>query len=135
MDDIITVESRVTPPSLSCPSCNGLLPFEFGEIECVLCEAKVRIEHPPTRRAWKEEKVSCPECSKVLIAGVDKGQLISNVDHVVLILTYYLKLSKWRLLALIVEKTQDEEKTGRARNMLSSMRHRFRREVLISSSN
>lgn len=44
----------------------------LGEVSCLLCEAKVRIDHPLTRRKWKEEKLSCPSCSKVLVAGVDQ---------------------------------------------------------------
>ena len=43
----------------------------LGELNCTLCDARVRVDHPLTRRKWKEEKLSCPSCSKVLVAGVD----------------------------------------------------------------
>ena len=71
MSEEFVIESKVSPPPLSCPKCKGMLPMKLGEINCTLCDAKVRIEHPVTRRKWMEEKVSCPECSKVLVAGVD----------------------------------------------------------------
>ena len=71
MSEEFVIESKVSPPPLSCPKCNGMLPMKLGEIDCTLCDAKVRIDHPVTRRKWMEEKVSCPKCSKVLIAGVD----------------------------------------------------------------
>lgn len=66
------VESRISPPDLTCPRCNHLLPSGLGVIKCVMCDAEVNVEHEGTRRKWREEKVSCPECSKVLICGVDK---------------------------------------------------------------
>ena len=72
MSEEAVVESRIAPPALSCPKCEGLLPFDLGEIQCTLCEAKVKVDHPVTRRKWKAEKVGCPECSKVLVVGVDK---------------------------------------------------------------
>jgi DNA-directed RNA polymerase subunit RPC12/RpoP len=72
MSEEITVESRVGPPPLSCPKCDHLLPSKLGVVVCLICEAKVNVEHEGTLRAWKEEKVSCPECSRVLIAGVSK---------------------------------------------------------------
>ena len=67
-----SVESRVAPPPLSCPKCDHLLPSKLGVVECLMCESKVKVEHEGTLRAWREEKVSCPECSRVLIAGVEK---------------------------------------------------------------
>lgn len=67
-----TVESRVAPPPLSCPKCDGLLPNELGEVRCTLCHARVRIDHPITRKKWSEEKVACPDCEKVLVVGVNK---------------------------------------------------------------
>ena len=72
MDETLTVESRIAPPPLSCPKCNGLLPSALGEIQCELCGANVRRAHAPPRKKWEEERISCPSCSKVLIAGVDQ---------------------------------------------------------------
>lgn len=72
VSDELSIESNVSPPALSCPKCNGMLPMALGEVTCSLCEAKVRVNHPATRRKWAEEKISCPGCSKVLVAGVDQ---------------------------------------------------------------
>ncbi len=72
MEEDLTVESAISPPDLSCPKCEGLLPPELGEVSCILCDAKVRVEHPVTRRAWAEEKVACPSCNSVLISGVER---------------------------------------------------------------
>lgn len=66
------IESRIAPPDLSCPRCENLLPSGLGIITCVMCKAKVAVEHEGTRRKWREEKVGCPECSKVLVSGVDR---------------------------------------------------------------
>ena len=72
MDDDaeLSVESRIPPPSLSCPKCDSLLPSELGTLTCVKCEVELEVDHEGTRKAWREEKVSCPSCAKVLIAGV-----------------------------------------------------------------
>ena len=64
------VESRFAPPSINCPACESLLPHSLGEVECVVCESICRIDHAPTRESWEDEKVACPECSKVLRVGV-----------------------------------------------------------------
>ena len=72
MSEELSVESTIAPPALSCPKCNGMLPMRLGDIECTLCNAKVRVNHPGTRKAWMKEKISCPSCSSVLVAGVDK---------------------------------------------------------------
>lgn len=66
------VESRIPTPDLSCPRCDNLLPSGLGVIKCEMCKSEVKVEHEGTRREWREEKVGCPECSKVLICGVDK---------------------------------------------------------------
>ena len=71
-EEEIRVESRIAPPPLTCPKCDELLPPELGEVNCSMCDSKVKVEHPVTRRKWKDEKVSCPGCDKVLVVGVDR---------------------------------------------------------------
>ena len=65
------VVSNIAPPVITCPSCEGMLPSELGLVTCVLCSVQVRAEHEPTRRAWVKEKVACPSCNSVLVAGAD----------------------------------------------------------------
>ena len=45
--------------------------MKLGEVQCQSCSARVKIEHEGTRKKWRQEKVSCPGCEKVLIVGVD----------------------------------------------------------------
>ena len=71
MSDELSVESRISPPALSCPKCDEMLPMKLGEVQCQSCSARVKIEHEGTRKKWRQEKVSCPGCEKVLIVGVD----------------------------------------------------------------
>ena len=71
MTEELYVESRISPPGLSCPKCDEMLPQKLGEVQCQMCPAKVKIEHEGTRKKWRDEKVSCPGCDKVLIVGVD----------------------------------------------------------------
>tara|TARA_B100001540_G_scaffold107005_1_gene96326 strand:- start:5055 stop:5498 length:444 start_codon:yes stop_codon:yes gene_type:complete len=71
-EEPLSVESRIAPPPLTCPRCDNLLPSELGEVKCRICRSEVKVEHEGTRKAWREEKISCPACNKVLIAGVDK---------------------------------------------------------------
>ena len=72
-DTLVAYEimSRISPPPANCPSCDSLLPSNLGELDCVVCSAKVRVEHEPTRHDWLNEKVTCPACRHVLVAGTD----------------------------------------------------------------
>ena len=65
------IESRIAPPPAHCPNCESLLPSNLGVLECVVCTAQVKVEHPPTRELWEHEKVTCPSCRHVLVAGVE----------------------------------------------------------------
>ncbi|MDP6869890.1 MAG: hypothetical protein QGI21_03875 [Candidatus Poseidoniaceae archaeon] len=71
-EEMAGIESRIAPPDLTCPRCKNLLPSGLGELVCSMCKAEVKVEHEITRKKWREEKVSCPECSKVLVCGVDQ---------------------------------------------------------------
>ena len=71
-DEIPEIESKVAPPTVHCPNCESMLPHELGEITCLVCSAVSRIDHKPTRDNWKDEKVSCPNCPKILRVGVDE---------------------------------------------------------------
>ena len=42
VSEALSVESKVAPLPLSCPKCGGLLPSGLGEINCTLCDARVR---------------------------------------------------------------------------------------------
>ena len=52
------VQSSFAPPLVNCPSCKGMLPLGLGEKKCSLCGAVSRVEHEPTRKEWREEKVA-----------------------------------------------------------------------------
>jgi DNA-directed RNA polymerase subunit RPC12/RpoP len=68
----ITLVSKIDIPATYCPKCNLLLPEGSGEKQCVSCGAKVLVKLPSLENEWKNERVACPNCSKVLIAGVNK---------------------------------------------------------------
>mgnify|MGYP001251754016 CR=1 FL=1 len=72
-----SVESKIAPPPLTCPKCDGLLPSALGELSCVLCGARMKIEHEVTRREWEKEKLGCPKCKKLLVVGV--GERPTNI--------------------------------------------------------
>ena len=76
-EPLLSVESNILPPSLTCPKCDGLLPSVLGEISCTLCGTRMKIEHESTRRLWEEEKIGCPRCNKLLIVGI--GERPANV--------------------------------------------------------
>jgi len=71
MSEEFSVESRIAPPALSCPKCDEMLPSSLGELQCTMCSANVKVEHEGTRKKWRDEKIGCPQCEKVLIVGVD----------------------------------------------------------------
>lgn len=63
------VESKFAPPLVECPNCDHMLPQGLGEIECEICGAVCRVAHEPTIKALKTEKVQCPHCTTVVVAG------------------------------------------------------------------
>ena len=71
-EGIKEVESKVAPPTIQCPGCDSMLPHKLGEVTCSVCKAVSRIDHKPTRDSWVDEKVSCPDCPKILRVGVDE---------------------------------------------------------------
>ena len=66
----ITISSNVDIPPTYCPKCDALLPEGPGEKECGSCSAKVNVKLPSLEHEWKNERIACPTCSKVLVAGV-----------------------------------------------------------------
>tara|TARA_B100000287_G_scaffold93459_1_gene85646 strand:+ start:5707 stop:6117 length:411 start_codon:yes stop_codon:yes gene_type:complete len=68
----ITITSNVDIPATYCPKCDALLPDGSGEIKCLVCEARVNVKLPSLEHEWKNERIACPGCGKVLIAGIDK---------------------------------------------------------------
>ena len=72
-DDVeLTVSSTVDIPATYCPKCNSLLPEGTGEISCITCSSKVNVKQPSLIQDWENERIACPSCSKVLIAGLGK---------------------------------------------------------------
>ena len=69
---LLEVESEISPPLINCPNCDGLLPLGLGTKTCTLCDAVVNVEHEATRKEWVEERFACPNCSKVLVCGVEE---------------------------------------------------------------
>ena len=67
------------PATALMSKCNGLLPSGLGELSAGCVKPGSAWTTRPTRK-WKEEKLSCPECSKVLVAGVDDALPISSAD-------------------------------------------------------
>ena len=72
MDDRPEIESKVAPPVARCAHCQGMLPLGLGEKTCVLCGAVCRVTHERTIIDLREEKIPCPKCSTLVIAGTDE---------------------------------------------------------------
>lgn len=71
-DELLSVESAVDIPAAHCPNCTALLEDRMGLLTCGECGSKSNVNQPSLRNAWAEEKLACPGCSRVLIAGVNK---------------------------------------------------------------
>ena len=70
--DKVEIESKHAPPLAECAHCEHMLPPGLGEIECEVCGAVCKVSHQPTIDALKEEKVPCPHCHTILVAGTDE---------------------------------------------------------------
>ena len=71
-EEFLSIESSIDIPPAHCPSCSSLLPDEMGMLVCDSCGSKSKVDQPALRNAWVTEKLACPNCNRVLIAGVDK---------------------------------------------------------------
>lgn len=72
MIDKVEIESKHAPPLAECAHCEHMLPPGLGEIICEVCGAGCRVSHEPTVEALIEEKVPCPHCHTILVAGTDE---------------------------------------------------------------
>ncbi len=72
MMDKVEIESKHAPPLAECAHCEHMLPPGLGEIICEVCGAGCRVSHGPTVEALIEEKVPCPHCHTILVAGTDE---------------------------------------------------------------
>ena len=72
MMDKVEIESKHAPPLAECAHCEHMLPPGLGEIICEVCGAGCRVNHEPTVEALIEEKVPCPHCHTILVAGTDE---------------------------------------------------------------
>ena len=68
----VEIESKHAPPLAECAHCEHMLPPGLGEIECEVCGAVCKVSHQPTIDALTEEKVPCPHCHTILVAGTDE---------------------------------------------------------------
>ena len=70
--DLVEIESKHAPPLAECPHCEHMWPPGLGEIECEICGSECKVSHKPTIDALTEEKVPCPHCKIILVAGTDE---------------------------------------------------------------
>tara|TARA_Y100001970_G_scaffold169988_1_gene207776 strand:+ start:16509 stop:16901 length:393 start_codon:yes stop_codon:yes gene_type:complete len=71
MSDMVEVESKHAPPLAECVNCGHMLPPGLGEVFCEVCGAGCKVSHEPTIKALQEEKVPCPHCHTILVAGTE----------------------------------------------------------------
>ena len=72
MEGLVEIESKVAPPIARCAHCEGMLPLGLGEITCLLCGAICRVTHERTITDLREEKLPCPSCNTLVIAGSEE---------------------------------------------------------------
>jgi len=78
MMDRVEVESKHAPPLAECAHCEHMLPPGLGEITCEICGAGCRVTHDLTVEALIDEKVPCPHCHTILVAGTDERPIDLN---------------------------------------------------------
>jgi hypothetical protein len=76
--DRVEVESKHAPPLAECASCEHMLPPGLGDITCEICGAGCRVTHDLTVEALIDEKVPCPHCHTILVAGTDERPIDLN---------------------------------------------------------
>ncbi|MFL2957102.1 MAG: hypothetical protein ACJZ39_06580 [Candidatus Thalassarchaeaceae archaeon] len=55
-----------------------MLPPGLGDITCEICGAGCRVTHDLTVEALIDEKVPCPHCHTILVAGTDERPIDLN---------------------------------------------------------